>query len=192
MPRIIEKPTKWGLKGSRFLQNSWNMWPGALQAASRAQGYFGSAKMSYRIFFLNPFGATWSTFGAILAPTWFWSGSPNRPVLKTIDKNEKNEVQETGWTNHDFLIDFSCQNGRLEIVKKKVSALYLLQNMSLLGDGKHRENWCQKRSPKLSNMDRLGGIGSDFFDFWLLSKIMIFLRFCDRQKIGQQSTQMRF
>ena len=43
----MENPSKWGLEGPKILQKSRQMWPGALPAASRAQGWETLSVINY-------------------------------------------------------------------------------------------------------------------------------------------------
>ena len=47
VPGVIENHSKWDLKGPKFLGKSWQTWPGALQAASRAQANFRNANFRF-------------------------------------------------------------------------------------------------------------------------------------------------
>ena len=78
--------------------------------------------------------------GSHFSAHWIFNGCPQIDGFwKQSKTNEKMTSKKRVGKNMILLIDFLCQKRETWNCKKKVCALYILQNMSLLGIVKYRE-----------------------------------------------------
>ena len=117
----------------------------------------------------------------MLTPTGFWRGSRDRLFLNKIEKNEKNDVQETGWTKTWFVDGFLMPKWEAWYGTDEVFAGYLLQR-DLGGQENLSKKGCQKSST--SNWKAsLGRSEVRFFSFWTVLENIAFLIIFARPKI---------
>ena len=108
----------WAWKGPQIIKNdtSWRL-GGVLETGRFQERSQGGPPPK----FWSTFGATWSIWGSILAPSGFWRGPKIHVFLQDQHKSSKNGHQERCQKKHEIMMENWCENEVPWDVKKRFS-----------------------------------------------------------------------